>query len=360
MSDALEQAAIAFDTEIGGKQATGDRTADSDNSGQRVESLFGRLGEVDGDSPEAGGDDLPLKGQRRAKQEVVEDNGEELEVELDEEGNPIELDEEGDEEVEGKKPDEEEEDDQQPVYEVTVDGERVEVPLREALDGYIRQETFSRRLNWLNEVKQEVQKEAIQVVEQRKTYTEKLDALQKQLDMLVPAEPNWVDEYKKDPVAAEILQKQFASFKTQREAIDAEAKRVRDEQTNEDQQFSVEYVKAENQKILANNPGWKDPKVMERDINRMADTAKKAGFSDEEIQNTKDSRMVMILLKAAKYDALTSKKIVPIRVGKKPVNPGAGSVRTAPKGAAKAQEQLRRTGSVSDAANVFTSIIRGK
>lgn len=363
MSDAFEAAALAFDTDSGIAPKSSSK---SESSARPVESMFGSLGDLDADSDIAGGDELEAPGEVKEAKKVVkkapaeDDEGDDELDELEDEGDEGD-DEDGDEddadedESKAKKADEEDDSD---VYEVTVDGERAEVTLKEALNGYVRQETFHRRLNWLNDVKQEVHKEAIAVMEDRKTYADKLSALQKQLDLLVPQEPNWAEEYKKDPVAAEVLQKQFASYKTQREAIDAEEKRVRDEQAKSDEKAMADYANAENAKILRNNPSWKDEKVMQRDVQSMAETARKAGFTEEEIANTKDSRMVQILLKAAKYDRLTANKPKPIRKGKTPVQPGAGSKRTAPKGLAQAQRALQRSGSVDDAANVFTQIIR--
>jgi hypothetical protein len=75
----------------------------------------------------------------------------------------------------------------------------------------------------------------------------------------------------------------------------------------------------------------------------------------------KDSRMVSILLKAAKYDRITGtrpKQVVPVvKNNQKTAKPGVGSKRTAPKVNQRAMDRLSRTGSLEDAASVFTSII---
>jgi hypothetical protein len=360
----LESAASAFDAAIGGRAAPASRGDDS-GSNAPTETMFGRMGVLDEDSDPAGGDDLPLKGQKKVKEPVVEEEEDPDQLELedgeDEQDADDDADGEDDEDVDpkAKKKAEEDEDDDEPVYEVTVDGERVEVPLREALDGYIRQETFSRRLNFLNEAKETIRNEAVKVVELRNTYSTKLEEAIKLMDIMVPQEPDWEQEYTRDPAAAKVLQQQFNAFKTQREALRTEATRVSEEQKAEDKENHTTWVKTENEKILRNHPQWaKDKDVMAKDIAAMADTARKAGFSDEEIKETKDSRMITLLAKAMKYDRLQANRPKPIRRGNKPVKPGAGSNSTAPKAMTKAQQQLSRTGSVEDAGSVFTQLIR--
>lgn len=358
MSDAIDQAASAFQNEITPSSRS---SAQSSNDDSSSETLFPNLGQLDEDtSPVGGGDDLPppVKARKQKQEENLEDEDEVLE-ESEDEGE----EEEGEGEENEDEYDKEEDEDDSDVYQVVVDGEPIEVSLREALDGYIRTETFHRRMNWLNNARETIRAEAIKVVEDRQTYSGLVAKMQKQLDMLVPAEPNWDEEYSRDPKAASELRKNYEAYKRQRAELDAEAERVRREQEEEDARNTAEYIQQENAKILRNHPNWKDPKVMERDLAAMVETAERAGFSREEAISTKDSRMVSLLYKAMKYDKIQANKPKPVRRGKAsttPSKPGAGSTRTAPKAQGKAQSRLRQTGSVEDAANVFKQILRSK
>lgn len=369
MSDALDSAASAFDVAIGAR--TPAASNDDGGSSRAPEQMFSNLGELDADSPEAGGDTSPLEGvnpvSRGNRKPVVLDDEPDTEVDedeityqvddegellLDDEGNPIP--------VEKEDAPDEDDDDADDVFKVTIDGVEEEVPLREALDGYIRKQTFDRRMSYLNETKKVIHAEGVKVVQQRDTYVKKLEEADKLLQALVPAEPDWVAEYRANPEAAALLQKQYNQFQAQREAIKSEIAKTQQEEQTETAEQRAERIRASNAQILTDHPSWKDQKVMKRDLSNMAETARNAGFSDEEIMETTDPRMVKILVKAMKYDRLKAAKPTPVRRGTKPVTPGAGSTRTAPRGVDKAQKQLRRTGSVEDAGAVFTSMLRSK
>jgi len=350
MSDALEQAATAFDAAMGNTEPQPRAPQSSEGP---IETMFGDVGnlEVDDESPAKGGgdDDVDevIEPRTKPRVEVPEEEDEDADQNDDPDADE-DADQGGDEE-----------DEEQDFYKVVVDGKEVEVGIREALDGYIRQETFHTRMNELDQVKQAIRAEAVTVLDNRKKYADLIDDMEKHLEMLVPAEPNWVDEYKRDPEGAAALQAKYQQFAKTREALALEKARVQKEQAEEDSVQMRTYIETENRKMLAMNPGWKDQAVMQRDLSMMMDTATRAGFSEEEVQNTYDSRMVAILLKAAKYDKLQANKPKPTRRGKRPMKQGAGSSRTAPKGN-QAMSQLSRTGSVEDAAAVFSGILNPK
>jgi hypothetical protein len=350
----LEQAASAFDTAIGNSEPRA--PSRSENSSKAApESMFDNLGvmEVDDESPLQGGgdnEDDDSKPVRRAKEPVSEDVEDDEADAADANADADEEDGEADADADADK------DEEQDFYEVIIDGEKKEVGLQEALNGYIRQETFHQRLNQLSDVKQAMRTEAQALIEDRKKYISKIDELDKHIELLVPKEPDWDAEYKADPVAARALQKRYDEFNNTRALLRAEKEKVSKEQQERDAQNTAEYTRSENARILSNNPTWKDPKVMQRDLGMMSDTAQKAGFAEEEVLGIRDSRMVTILLKAAKWDKLQGERPKPVRRGAQPVKSGAGSTRTAPK-TNTAAKQLERTGSVADAANFFTGVI---
>lgn len=352
--DGLEEAAMAFDTAIGNTAKAA--PVEKGGNDRPTEVMFANVGEleIDEDSPAVGGgDELPVEGERKpAKPPVDEDD------EVDPEADP-EADAEADEDAE-KDPDEEDGplDD---VFEVTVDGNREEVSLREALDGYIRKETFDRRMGELSNVKAEIRNEAVKVLEDRKKYVGLIEELEQVLSLVVPKEPNWIEEYKRDPEGAARMQQNYNALKGQLDALRAKKSEVNEEGKQADEEDYKAYVREENRKIMGNNPMWKDPKIMERDTDRMAKTAAAAGFTADEIKGVVDSRMITILLKAAKYDRLQESTPKPVRRGKaKPVSSGAGGKSAAPRGGDRAMADLRKTGSVDAAARVFTNILNPK
>src|SRR3954464_9845274 len=146
---------------------------------------------------EEGRSERPARRERREEEAVEQDElfpqrateGEPNEDDADPEQQ--EVDDEGDEEEDRRRPqlDEEEDDretalDLDQVVRVNVDGQAAEVSLQEALNGYVRAETFHRRLNQLGQVAQEIDKDRADLAEKRTYYTEMIPALMQQLQSL--------------------------------------------------------------------------------------------------------------------------------------------------------------------------------
>ena len=364
--DTLEQAATAFDAIDSGKAPSAPEARRSPSLD--MSDLFGDMGslEVDETSPaRGGGDNLPVDGEKPAKARKPYPEDEE-----DDDAEVID----GGEDEDGEEPDEDADDeddaeDDDPAlavkYEVVVDGEPVEVELKEALNGYIRTETFHRRLNELNEYKGTLAANASQLYEDRKKAIEMIDDLQKLTNQLIPKEPDWDEEYKRDPAAARRLQKQYDEIKKVKDGLEAERGNIRKVQTEEEEAGFVEYRKGENLKLLRAYPHWQDPKTgveaMKKDLTMMHTSLSNVGFTDDEIKTIYDARMIKIAMKAARYDRLMAKDVKPVLAkNNKPSNSGVGRKSTAPKGNRGARAALQKTGSVEAAASVFTDLITPK
>lgn len=299
--------------------------------------------------------------------------------ELEGEENTVEDDDEGSEEGEGSEelqpegeeadPEEGEEDEEEgeegedpdldKVFKIKVDGAEAEVTLKEMKEGYIRTETFHRRMNNLNEATNVVRAEATKVAARRDESLATYEELQKIMTSLVPAEPNWDEEFAKNPAQARVLQKQYQDFSASVKNIREQAAAEKAKRDQEAEERRVEEYRAEMAKIPQFFPEWKDEKVRTRDIQSMRRTAKAAGYSDEEIDSVLDPRQLKILQKAAQLDRMQARRAQPVEKSPSRVkaNPGVGSSRTAPKGVSTAQKRLSKTGSVDDAGAVFASLL---
>ena len=371
MSDAMENAAKAFDAALGNAPAR-PASSRSESNGDAPEPIFQNLGEhLDTSEENAGGDDEPAPKPKKAKPDpelIEDDEGEGPEDDEDEE----EDDEEGSEEDDDELTDEEkaalEDEEEDPAtkklmnteFEVMVDGVPKQVKLKEALDGYIRMDTFHQRLNQLNEVKTTMTEEAQIIVKDRQKYTTMLKEAEDILSEMMPEEPDWDKEFAADGVRANALRKQYDAFKGKV----AEIRGKREEAEREGQQQSIrettkfaqsEYVR------FSKVAGWKSQEDQLRDTKSMRKTGLALGFSDEELSQVYDSRMLQALLKASKYDRMmASRPKAVVKNGKtQQVSLGAGRTvsRTAPKGVSAAQARLSKTGSIDDAATVFDQLL---
>ena len=94
-------------------------------------------------------------------------------------------------------------------YEVTVDGQKHEVSLNEALNGYIRQATFHQRLEQLKETARSVETEYNQLQQGWAMWNKARLDYEEDVANMLPREPNWDQEFAADPRAAHAKQKVF-------------------------------------------------------------------------------------------------------------------------------------------------------
>jgi len=103
------------------------------------------------------------------------------------------------------------------------------------------------------------------------------------------------------------IQGMKGQLEQQREALMAEQQQKMDEQQQE-------YLKAQYEKMLANNPAWQDQEVLKRDMNGLKEFASNAyGFSDEDFKRVTDARLIELLKDAKAYrdgSKFAEKKVV--------------------------------------------------
>lgn len=362
MADGIEEAAAAFTTAIQSETAPPvARPPKQDITEGPPDRLFKNIGEleVDEDSPaKGGGDDDDI--------EVV-DKDVKVDEEPDEDG--VEEEDTEGEEKEDKDGDEDGDEDKDQAeffaqkVAVTVDGEAKEVTLKEAIEGYIRTDTFHKRMNDVEEAKKIIGTTAKNAVETYEYSVNLAKEIQAHLEALVPAEPDWDAEFKANPIKAREIQKYYDQIKTFRADLhkklsDADAK------IQENNAIQVAgYAKEESRRFdNLNAKSWAtDPTRKFKDLKAMRRTALSQGFSEEEVGQVFDSRMLQVLLKASRYDRIMASKPKPVRAagGGKQISGGGGSARSKVngQGMTTAMKRLNKSGHVEDAALVFDAII---
>jgi hypothetical protein len=364
--DGIEEAARAFDADI--RKSNGAAPAPASKAPRESaegppERMFGNVGdlEVDEDSPvKGGGDDDPEEViyKEQSKKGKRDPEGSEDGDDDEPDADGAEEDEDGEEEDEGG-----EDEFLAQAVQVIVDGEEKEVTVKEALEGYVRTETFHKRLSELGEAKKIIQRAAADAVQNYEYSTNLAKEIQSHLDALIPQEPNWDEEFKKNPTKAREMQKYYEQVKGFRGALKEKMNEAAKKQAESDSTQLATFAAAERQRFESiNSKHWStDPKKKGKDLQAMRRTAIQEGFSEEEVAQVYDSRMLNVLLKASKYDRMMAARPKPVQKGRsKPVAPGTGSAktRTAHRGASSAMKRLNKTGSIEDAAVVFDEIIR--
>ena len=368
MGDDIDRAAVAFDAAMGLKpdRSTGGKAESGEGPTQR---MFPNVGELDGQE-RAGGDEDPDSTLYEDTEEEDKAGPRDTRKRDDAPDGDGEGDESGDdadaEDADGDDEEEEEEDSDESAFleqevQVTVDGEPVKVTVKEALEGYTRTETFHRRMNQLDEAKKIVRKAAADAVHNYEYSTNLAKQMQAHMEQLIPKEPNWDEEFAKDPNNARTLQKyyeQVKNFRNQLQGNQADAMK----KANEANHAQLTAFAEEESKRFddMNHKQWSDPKKKVKDLQSMRRTALSSGFSEEELSQVYDSRMLTVLLKASKFDRMMAARPKPINRDRgKPIAPGTGSAkqRTVRKGVTSAMKRLNRSGSIEDAAVVFDELI---
>jgi hypothetical protein len=358
----IDSVADAFRAQIEPQKAPAPSSQPRNDRGQfmtegRPERLFEER-KTEGD-PETGdtsdgGDDKRLRGRERQVEEGADGEG------LSDEEREA-ADEGGEGEGEPSEPEEGEGDEEE--YEVTVDGEPKKVKLREALDGYIRTETFHQRMNKVSEAAQLLQQEVIKNGQVREYWLAQNRQLENELTGLIPKEPDWDAEFARDPQGANNLRKQFEALKSKLGEIRQQRAQVEQQQAQEQQQNIARFAAQEREKFVTRHK-LVSKEAVDKEIASMRKTAIAEGFSEDEIAQVYDSRMLSVLMKASKYDRMMANKLPKAVIPGKGKTLTPGSVAGRPNGRSgregidAVQRKLAASGSIEDAASFFKTVLR--
>jgi len=232
----------------------------------------------------------------------------EAETEEAEEVEYVEDDEEG--EYDTDEVEEEEEVEQPDIYTVKVDGDEYEVTQDELLNGYQRQQAYTKRSQELAEQRKAFEAEAQQVAQMRDAYAQQLEQLSEQLQQVNDQEPDW-NELAKQYSAEELFvyKAQLDKQKEQARQVEAEKQAIAQQQAQEQQAQMQQHLAKQREEMLDRIPQWRDEDVRTSEREQIIKYAQQSvGFSPQEIANASDARAIELLYKAWQWDNLQSKK----------------------------------------------------
>lgn len=233
----------------------------------------------------------------------------EAETEEAEEVEYVEDDEEG--EYDTDEVEEEEEVEQPDIYTVKVDGDEYEVTQDELLNGYQRQQAYTKRSQELAEQRKAFEAEAQQVAQMRDAYAQQLEQLsQYNQQILGDAEPDW-DALSKEYSAEELFlyKTKLDQQKEQARQVEAERQAIAQQQAQEQQVQMQQHLAVQREEMLDRIPQWRDEDVRTSEREQVIKYAQQSvGFSPQEIANASDARAIELLYKAWQWDNLQSKK----------------------------------------------------
>jgi hypothetical protein len=275
------------------------------------------------------------------------------------EDEPVEPDaaEPGDEEGADRPGEQEAGEEAGPKYEVTIDGQKKEITVQEAISGY---QDLSNRYGQVREAAQAADAEMQRAVQIRDAYAQQLQVMEQEFQAILPKEPDWDALYKQDPAGAHDLQKNFQSLYGKLNEIRARRAQAVQEASQEYEARTAQYAKNEFARFVQ-DARIQDQPTLNKRLSHMRKTAADLGFSEAEIATVYDSRMLRVLDMAARYQNLMNNRPLPVVAGKgKTLAPGTtGRIgNSGRRGFDDAQVQLAKTGRLDDAAAVFQRMLR--
>lgn len=252
---------------------------------------------------------------------------------------------------------------EKPRYKVKASGEEIEVTLDDLIKGYQREADYTKKTQTLAEQRKQVESER-QVIEQAKTerdqYQARLALIETALKSREPQE-NLEALKETDPIGFAVKVAEQTQRERQLQAIQLERARIAQQQQAEQTQNLNSHLAVEAHKLAEAIPEYADEQKSVQVKKDIRDYAKKIGWSDEELASVYDSRAVLTLYRAMQYEKLMGNKAnVTKKVNEAPkmLKPGVSRQTDASsEQAKKAQNKLKQTGKIRDAASALERFI---
>ena len=247
---------------------------------------------------------------------------------------------------------------EEPVYTVTIDGTAYEVTQDELIQGYQRNADYTRKTQELAAEKAQ----SSDFVERSKKDVEaklaQLDQLNQAAQAQLQQEYAQVDFeklYEEDPVEAARLEHRMRKKNEQLQQVQQQTQQLQMEEFNK-------YLDEQRKQLNIKVPELSHPEKGPQFQKQMRDYLSSQGFNKQEIDSVYDHRYVMLVRDAMSYRNLQKAKP---QIKKKAVNAPkvvkGGVSKSKGQQAADAKRQqlsrLKKTGKVADAAKIFRSLV---
>ena len=327
-------------------------TPDNGSEPQDAQAVFETLlnAEESPDQPEVVNEEV-----EETVEDEVEEHGTE-EVEDLEEENP-----ENEEEVE--EVEEVEDEPEVKTYKVKAAGEEVEVTEDDLIKSYQMEADYTKKSQKLSEDRKVVEANLAKIQESiavRNEYAQKLDQVSQVLNEEFDSDEDLEQLRENDPVSFAVKIAERTENQKKLNIINQERQKVMQEQQLAQQQHLQETIANESKKLVELIPEFSDKVKGEQIKKDIRSYGLQNGFTEQEMGAVYDSRHVLMLNKAMKYDQLMKSKAGTVKkVSKAPKTISKGKKISNSKAAVqqKQRARLRSSGSVEDAVSVFKNLI---
>ena len=242
-------------------------------------------------------------------------------------------------------------------YKVKASGEEVEVELDELIKGYQQGTDYTKKSQALAEQRKAIEAERNHleyVKQERQAYAQKLQAL----DSFLTQQHQGVDLdvlRETDPIGYAVAVAEQSQREKQLAVVRNEQQRIAQQQQSEQQASLQNHLRQESEKLVSLIPELATPQG-DAVRKQIRDYAKSVGWTDQELSSVYDSRAVMTLYKAMKYEQLQKSKPElnkKLQSAPKMMRSGTSVPQARSSQDKQVMQRLRETGKVSDAAKAF-------
>ena len=249
------------------------------------------------------------------------------------------------------------------LYDVTVNGNNQKVTLTELMKGYSRESDYTKKTMDLSNQRKDVEsmqnnlkKEFEAVKSSRSQYALQLEELSKNLKQ--EENIDWENLYQTDPAEYVKLKADSDRRKETLGLAQQEQMRIQQEQRSEQEQVYNNYISNERKILAEKLPVYADKDKGAEFTKRLSSFAKESGYSDQEISMMVDHRAVLLLADAYRYNQLKKTKLSGNKVNKAPrvFTSNAANIReesNAKQNIDKRMTRLKQSGHVRDAQSVL-------
>jgi hypothetical protein len=219
---------------------------------------------------------------------------------------------------------EESEDDEEVLFQVNTPDGPVQVSQDELLNGYLRQQDYTRKTQDLANRRREIDEYRVA----REQYLQAIEVIG--------------EKFKDESLSPELLEsdpQEYIRRKEKLELLNEEKSRVLQERQREYAERMQEATARGAQALRSAVPEWSDNKVMSKDIQKIRSYANRQGFNEQEVSQVYDPRVVLVLRKAMMHDekANVGKKVIGKKIKNKPRVVTSGSKKRVTSGKVSSQ-----------------------
>lgn len=210
---------------------------------------------------------------------------------------------------------------------------------------------YTRKTQEAAQIRKQAEEATQQQQQLREQYAKGVEILKSHIEAKMPKKPS---KERWDPNSPnynpDLGQREYFTWQEELQSMQVLAhqqQQIQAQQVAEQQRAAKEFIEAEAPKVLEIIPEWKDSSRRAKEIDAVKAYAEKTlGFTKEELNSVADSRNLLTLYKAFKYDQLKAQKPTIQAKAKevKVVKPGAAGAVSSKTGIKSVKEEFNKRG----------------